>query len=176
MPPRTVPLHHTLVGSQVYWDATDVVTFLHRVADAWTRDQTGNAEHAVDNEVRAAVAARLNQIAVDLDAEAMQRMDWWASYRPGVPMPTEPESALPGAARVRTAVVHVFGARHLHFSSMDFSAFLRAEADRTRQEHERLFDREIAAGLTARYLVDTADQLELEALMALGPRDEPQQP
>jgi hypothetical protein len=56
--------------------------------------------------------------------------------------------------------------------SLDLSTFLRAEADRTRRRHEQLFDREFAASLTARYLVDTADQLELEAMMALGTREE----
>jgi hypothetical protein len=77
-------------------------------------------------------------------------------------------------SEIRTAVKYKQGGSHLYLNATDVSAFLHAEADSSLREHERLFDRESAARIAARYLHATAEDLDLEAmLLTRAPSGEP---
>jgi hypothetical protein len=165
---RIVTVHHMTMGGQPYWAAADVAVFLDSAADHWT------AVGDDDDPVPRQVAQRLRQLSVHLAAEAIQQHDWWASHRPGRSAPPAPASSLPEGAKIRTAIKYKQVESHLYLNAMDVAAFPHAAADSSLRDHERLFDRESAGRIAARYLHATAEDLGLEAMLVTrAPSGEP---
>lgn len=156
---RVVAIRSMTVGGQPYWAAADIAAYLDSAADNWA------AVGEADDVVPQSIAYRLSQLSVQLTAEAILQHDWWAGHRFGRPSPPAPGSSLPGGAKVCGAIKYELGERHLYFSAASVAGFLHVEADRCLREHERLFDRESAARMAARYLHATADDLDLESML-----------
>lgn len=155
---QVVAIRSMTMGGQPYWAAADIAAYLDSAADNWAA--VGDADDVVPQ----SIAGRLSQLSVQLTAEAILQHDWWAGHRFGRPSPPAPGSSLPGGAKIRGAIKYELGERHLYFSAAGVTAFLHVEADRCLREHERLFDRESAARMAARYLHATADALDLESM------------
>lgn len=147
------------VGGQPYWAAADISAYLDGAADHWTT--VGDDDDTVPRQV----ARRLSQLSVQLAAEAIQQHDWQAGRRFGRPSPPVPASSLPGGTEIRTAIKYEHGESYLYFNAIGVSAFLHDAADSSLRERARLFDRESAARIAARYLHATAEHLDLESML-----------